>query len=96
MTIKHQARKRFGQNFLVDQQIISQIVSAVGPKPDDNLNNGLFHANGHSDGQEHQQQMATENNLNNHNVHQEEKEDNLHDLDQGNLLRSIDNCSGAA
>ena len=37
MTIKHQARKRFGQNFLVDQQIISQIVSAVGPKPDDNL-----------------------------------------------------------
>ena len=37
MTIKHQARKRFGQNFLIDQQIISQIVSAVGPKPDDYL-----------------------------------------------------------
>ncbi len=37
MTINHQARKRFGQNFLVDQQIISQIVSAVGPKPEDNL-----------------------------------------------------------
>ena len=40
--------------------------------------------------------MATENNLNNHNVHQEEKEDNLHDLDQGDLLRGFDNCSGAA
>ena len=39
--------------------------------------------------------MATENNLNNHNVHQEEKEDNLHDLDQGNLLRGFDNCSSA-
>ncbi|MGB2466283.1 MAG: 16S rRNA (adenine(1518)-N(6)/adenine(1519)-N(6))-dimethyltransferase RsmA [Porticoccaceae bacterium] len=37
MTIQHQARKRFGQNFLVDQQIITQIVSAVAPKPDDNL-----------------------------------------------------------
>ena len=37
MSIKHQARKRFGQNFLVDQQIIAQIVSAVGPKPDHNL-----------------------------------------------------------
>ncbi|MDG0971459.1 MAG: 16S rRNA (adenine(1518)-N(6)/adenine(1519)-N(6))-dimethyltransferase RsmA [Porticoccaceae bacterium] len=37
MTIKHQARKRFGQNFLVDQQIISQIVSAVNPQPDENL-----------------------------------------------------------
>ena len=65
-------------------------------KPDDNLNNGLFHANGHSDGQEHQQQMATENNLNNHNVHQEEKEDNLHDLDQGNLLRGIEKLFGCS
>ena len=37
MSINHQARKRFGQNFLVDQQIISQIVAAVGPKPEDNL-----------------------------------------------------------
>ena len=40
--------------------------------------------------------MATENNLNSHNVHQEEKEDNLHDLDQGGLLRGFDNSSGAA
>ena len=65
-------------------------------KPDDNLNNGLFHANGHSDGQEHQQQMATENNLilNNHNnVHQEEKEDNLHDLDMDTNVENIDNHS---
>ena len=37
MSINHQARKRFGQNFLVDQQIIAQIVSAVAPKPDHNL-----------------------------------------------------------
>ncbi|MCS5593051.1 MAG: 16S rRNA (adenine(1518)-N(6)/adenine(1519)-N(6))-dimethyltransferase RsmA [Porticoccaceae bacterium] len=33
----HQARKRFGQNFLIDQQVISQIISAIGPKVDDNL-----------------------------------------------------------
>ena len=37
MTINHQARKRFGQNFLVDQQIIAQIVSAINPKAEDNL-----------------------------------------------------------
>ena len=37
MSINHQARKRFGQNFLVDQQIIGQIVSAINPKVDDNL-----------------------------------------------------------
>jgi 16S rRNA (adenine1518-N6/adenine1519-N6)-dimethyltransferase len=37
MTIQHQARKRFGQNFLVDQQIIAQIISAIGPSADDNL-----------------------------------------------------------
>ncbi len=37
MTIQHQARKRFGQNFLVDQHIISQIIAAIGPKADDNL-----------------------------------------------------------
>ena len=37
MSIQHQARKRFGQNFLVDQQIIGQIVSAIGPSGDDNL-----------------------------------------------------------
>ncbi|MDC1144504.1 16S rRNA (adenine(1518)-N(6)/adenine(1519)-N(6))-dimethyltransferase RsmA [Porticoccaceae bacterium] len=37
MTVNHQARKRFGQNFLVDQQIIAQIVSAINPKAEDNL-----------------------------------------------------------
>jgi 16S rRNA (adenine1518-N6/adenine1519-N6)-dimethyltransferase len=34
---EHQARKRFGQNFLVDEQIIGRIVRAIQPKPDDNL-----------------------------------------------------------
>jgi 16S rRNA (adenine1518-N6/adenine1519-N6)-dimethyltransferase len=34
---EHQARKRFGQNFLVDDQIIQSIVHAIGPKPGDNL-----------------------------------------------------------
>lgn len=33
----HQARKRFGQNFLSDDSIISQIVSAIYPMPGDNL-----------------------------------------------------------
>ena len=37
MTIQHQARKRFGQNFLVDQHIIGQIVAAIGPSAEDNL-----------------------------------------------------------
>ena len=32
---QHVARKRFGQNFLVDQQVISDIVNAVAPKRDD-------------------------------------------------------------
>ncbi|MDZ4729081.1 MAG: 16S rRNA (adenine(1518)-N(6)/adenine(1519)-N(6))-dimethyltransferase RsmA [Xanthomonadales bacterium] len=31
--MKHQARKRFGQNFLVDQQVISRIVSTIDPQP---------------------------------------------------------------
>ena len=31
------ARKRFGQNFLVDDYIIGQIVDAINPKPGDNL-----------------------------------------------------------
>lgn len=31
----HVARKRFGQNFLIDQGIIGAIVSAINPKPDD-------------------------------------------------------------
>ncbi|MDP1520194.1 16S rRNA (adenine(1518)-N(6)/adenine(1519)-N(6))-dimethyltransferase RsmA [Porticoccus litoralis] len=33
----HQARKRFGQNFLVDANIIANIVAAIAPKPTDNL-----------------------------------------------------------
>ncbi len=31
----HVARKRFGQNFLVDSGIIAGIISAIDPKPDD-------------------------------------------------------------
>ena len=33
----HKARKRFGQNFLVDEQIIADIVSIIRPKPADNM-----------------------------------------------------------
>jgi len=33
----HTARKRFGQNFLHDEYIIDKIVSAIGPKHDDNI-----------------------------------------------------------
>ena len=33
----HKPRKRFGQNFLVDQQIINQIVSTISPKKSDNV-----------------------------------------------------------
>lgn len=33
----HQARKRFGQNFLVDQNIIEHIVAAIAPQPGQNL-----------------------------------------------------------
>lgn len=33
----HQARKRFGQNFLHDQNIIDKIVTAIAAKPDNNL-----------------------------------------------------------
>jgi 16S rRNA (adenine1518-N6/adenine1519-N6)-dimethyltransferase len=32
---KHVARKRFGQNFLIDPQVIADIVNAVAPKRDD-------------------------------------------------------------
>ena len=32
---KHIARKRFGQNFLIDRQVIADIVGAVAPKRDD-------------------------------------------------------------
>ena len=31
--MQHKPRKRFGQNFLIDQQIIQRIVSAINPKP---------------------------------------------------------------
>ena len=33
----HKARKRFGQNFLVDEQIINDIVAAIRPEPEDNM-----------------------------------------------------------
>jgi len=33
----HKAKKSFGQNFLVDQNIIADIVSAIRPEPDDNM-----------------------------------------------------------
>jgi len=35
--LKHQARKRFGQNFLHDATIIDAIVRAVNPKPEQSL-----------------------------------------------------------
>ncbi|MBU2953287.1 16S rRNA (adenine(1518)-N(6)/adenine(1519)-N(6))-dimethyltransferase RsmA [Marinobacter sp. F3R08] len=33
----HQARKRFGQNFLHDPGVIEQIIRAINPKPDDEI-----------------------------------------------------------
>lgn len=35
--MNHKARKRFGQNFLVDEQIIADIVRAIRPEPADNM-----------------------------------------------------------
>jgi 16S rRNA (adenine1518-N6/adenine1519-N6)-dimethyltransferase len=35
--MKHTARKRFGQNFLHDQQVINRIISCIAPKPEDLL-----------------------------------------------------------
>jgi len=35
--MKHQARKRFGQHFLHDQYILTQLVNALRLKPEDNL-----------------------------------------------------------
>jgi 16S rRNA (adenine1518-N6/adenine1519-N6)-dimethyltransferase len=35
--MKHQAKKRFGQNFLIDQSIISSLVEAINPHPDETL-----------------------------------------------------------
>jgi 16S rRNA (adenine1518-N6/adenine1519-N6)-dimethyltransferase len=34
---QHKPRKRFGQNFLIDQHVIGQIVAAINPTPKDNL-----------------------------------------------------------
>ena len=36
-TALHKARKRFGQNFLIDERIIDDIVAAIRPEPDDNM-----------------------------------------------------------
>ena len=35
--MKHKARKRFGQNFLHDQQVINRIISSISPQPADLL-----------------------------------------------------------
>jgi 16S rRNA (adenine1518-N6/adenine1519-N6)-dimethyltransferase len=35
--MSHQAKKRFGQNFLVDERIIGDIISAIRPEPQDNM-----------------------------------------------------------
>ena len=37
MSTPHKPRKRFGQNFLTDQQVIGQIVAAINPSAEDNL-----------------------------------------------------------
>lgn len=33
----HKAKKKFGQNFLVDEQIITDIINAIRPEPGDNM-----------------------------------------------------------
>ena len=33
----HKAKKKFGQNFLVDEQIIAAIISAIRPEPEDHM-----------------------------------------------------------
>lgn len=35
--MKHIARKRFGQNFLTDQQVLANIIAAIQPQADDNM-----------------------------------------------------------
>jgi 16S rRNA (adenine1518-N6/adenine1519-N6)-dimethyltransferase len=35
--MKHIARKRFGQNFLHDQYVLDDIISAIGPQPGDTM-----------------------------------------------------------
>lgn len=37
MGMQHRAKKRFGQNFLVDPGIIEKIIGSVSPAPDDHL-----------------------------------------------------------
>ena len=34
---QHKARKRFGQNFLVDHHVINKIIAAIAPKPEQNI-----------------------------------------------------------
>jgi 16S rRNA (adenine1518-N6/adenine1519-N6)-dimethyltransferase len=34
---QHRARKRFGQHFLTDENVVAQIVAAINPQPDDHL-----------------------------------------------------------
>ena len=33
----HKAKKKFGQNFLIDEQIIADIIAAIHPEPEDNM-----------------------------------------------------------
>ena len=35
--MSHQPRKRFGQNFLVDNQIVNRIIATISPKKSDNI-----------------------------------------------------------
>ncbi|HLP80518.1 MAG TPA: rRNA adenine dimethyltransferase family protein, partial [Nitrosomonas sp.] len=35
--MRHNPRKRFGQNFLIDQGIIAQIITAIHPQPTDQI-----------------------------------------------------------
>ena len=35
--MSHQARKRFGQNFLVDDEIVNRIIAIISPKKSDNI-----------------------------------------------------------
>jgi len=37
LSSKHRPRKRFGQNFLIDREIIAQIIAAVAPRAEENL-----------------------------------------------------------
>ena len=37
MAPEHQARKRFGQNFLVDGQVVHMIVNAINPRKDEHI-----------------------------------------------------------